>query len=345
MRRYERTALLLTLLLCLGAATLASLRPAAPETRQKPEHIGGVLELAPLADTSNALVIGYHYELLKRFAAANGQTIDIRLTGRDRSYLDSLRAGAVDIVVVPFEDSLAVDSVLVSTPVDSLSVWLMRHDEHAGMQELNDWIAAWHASDAYASTRDLFLKRFNAFRSGRRAQISPYDSLIRAHADTLGWDWHLLAAIMYSESRFHIEARSPRGAAGLMQMMPKTAARYGVTDPLDPEQSIAAGAQSLSNLIKRYSGVAADRTERYKYALAAYNAGIGRIDDCISLARHLGVDPSRWDNIVQEVLPRMSDEQIMETGAVQLGPFKGEETGRYVDRIIAVYDRLCVICP
>ena len=345
MRRYERTALLLTLLLCLGAAALASLRPAAPETRQKPEHIRGVLELAPLADTSNALVIGYHYELLKRFATANGQTIDIRLTGRDRSYLDSLRAGAVDIVVVPFEDSLAVDSVLVSTPVDSLSVWLMRHDEHAGMQELNDWIAAWHASDAYASTRDLFLKRFNAFRSGRRAQISPYDSLIRAHADTLGWDWHLLAAIMYSESRFHIEARSPRGAAGLMQMMPKTAARYGVTDPLDPEQSIAAGAQSLSNLIKRYSGVAADRTERYKYALAAYNAGIGRIDDCISLARHLGVDPSRWDNIVQEVLPRMSDEQIMETGAVQLGPFKGEETGRYVDRIIAVYDRLCVICP
>ena len=150
---------------------------------------------------------------------------------------------------------------------------------------------------------------------------------------------------MYSESRFHIEARSPRGAAGLMQMMPKTAARYGVTDPLDPEQNIAAGAQSLSNLIKRYSGVAADRTERYRYALAAYNAGIGRIDDCISLARHLGVDPSRWDNIVQEVLPRMADENIMETGAVQLGPFKGEETGRYVDRIIAVYERLCVICP
>lgn len=345
MRRYERTALLLTLLLCLGAAVLSTRRPAAPETRQKPEHIRGVLELAPLADTSKALVIGYHYELLKRFATANGQTIDIRLTGRDRSYLDSLRAGAVDIVVVPFEDSLALDSVLVSTPVDSLSVWLMRHDEHAGMQELNDWIDAWHASDEYAPTRELFLKRFNAFRSGPRAQISPYDSLIRAHADTLGWDWHLLAAIMYSESRFHIEARSPRGAAGLMQMMPKTAARYGVTDPLDPEQSIAAGAQSLSNLIKRYSGVAADRTERYKYALAAYNAGIGRIDDCISLARHLGVDPSRWDNIVQEVLPRMSDEQIMETGAVQLGPFKGEETGRYVDRIIAVYDRLCVICP
>lgn len=344
MRRYERIALTVTLAL-IAATGIALMSGDAPKQRVKPGHIRGILELAPLADTSRALIIGYHYHLLQRFAEANGQTIDIQLTDRDRSYLDSLRSGAVDIVVVPFDDSLAVDSVLVSLPVDSLSVWLMRHDDQAGMQELNDWIAAWHASDDYLPTREIFLKRFNAFRSGPRKQISPYDSLIRAHADTLGWDWHLLAAIMYSESRFHIEARSPRGAAGLMQMMPKTAARYGVTDPLDPEQSIAAGAQSLSNLIKRYSNVAADRTEQYKYALAAYNAGIGRIDDCISLARHLGVDPSYWDNIVNQVLPLMADENIQETGAVKLGPFKGEETGRYVDRITAVYDRLRVICP
>ena len=344
MRRYERIALTVTLAL-IAATGIALMSGDAPKPRVKPGHIRGILELAPLADTSRALVIGYHYHLLQRFAEANGQTIDIRLTDRDRSYLDSLRSGAVDIVVVPFDDSLAVDSVLVSLPVDSLSVWLMRHDDQAGMQELNDWIAAWHASDDYLPTREIFLKRFNAFRSGPRKQISPYDSLIRAHADTLGWDWHLLAAIMYSESRFHIEARSPRGAAGLMQMMPKTAARYGVTDPLDPEQSIAAGAQSLSNLIKRYSNVAADRAEQYKYALAAYNAGIGRIDDCISLARHLGVDPGCWSNIVDRVLPLMSDEAVMETGAVKIGPFNGEEMGRNVESVIAVYNRFCQICP
>lgn len=336
--------LLLAALLLLGTGLAARFLPR-PEQRVKPGHIRGVLELAPLADTSKALVIGYHYDLLQRFAAANGQRISISLTGRDRSYLDSLRAGTVDIVVVPFGDSLAVDSVLVSTPVDSLSVWLMRHDDHAGMRELNDWIAAWHASEDYPRVRALFLERFNAFRSGPRAQISPYDSLIRAHADSLGWDWHLLAAVMYSESRFHIEARSPRGAAGLMQMMPKTAARYGVTDPLDPEMNIAAGAQSLGTLIRRYYNVGDNMTERYKYALAAYNAGIGRIDDCISLARYLDIDPSYWDNIVRRVLPLMADERILETGAVKLGAFKGTETSLYVDRIIAVYDRLRLICP
>ena len=344
MKRSERICLIVAAALIV-AVGVASRFKDTQEPRVKPPHVHGVLELAPLADTSKALVIGYHYHLLKRFAADNGQTIDIKLTERNRTYLDSLRSGAVDIVVVPWGDSLAVDSVLISVPVDSMSVWLMRHDDHAGMQELNEWIDAWHASDEYAPTRDIFLNRFNAFRSGPRTQISPYDSLIRIHADSLGWDWHLLAAVIYQESRFHIEARSKRGAAGLMQMMPRTAAHYGVTDPLDPEMNIAAGAQSLGNLIKRYYNVGDNMTERYKYALAAYNAGIGRIDDCISLARYLDVDPGYWDNIVNRVLPLMSSESIMETGAVKLGSFKGVETAYYVDHAIALYERLCRICP
>ena len=346
MRRYEITVLAVTLVLVAASGLSAwRLRKHPEPQRDKPELIRGVLELAPLADTSKALVIGYHYHLLERFAAANGQRAEIRLSGRDRSFLDSLRAGAVDIVVVPFGDSLAVDSVLVSKPVDSLSVWLMRHDDTQAMAELNDWIDAWHASDDYAATRSLFLERFNAFRSGSRAQVSPYDSLIRAHADSLGWDWHLLAAVIYQESRFHIEARSPRGAAGLMQMMPKTAEHYGVTDPLDPEMNIAAGARSLGTLIRRYYNVGDNMTERYKYALAAYNAGIGRIDDCISLARWLGVDTGYWINIVNHVLPLMAQESVMATGAVKLGPFRGDETVFYVDNAIAVYNRLCRICP
>ncbi len=346
MNRTERIALRVAAAIFAVLAILGILAPKhTADKRTKPAHIRGVLELAPLADTSRALVIGYHYHLLQRFAAANGQTVDIRLTDRDRSYLDSLRAGVVDILVLPFGDSLAVDSVLVSVPVDSMSVWLMRHDEHAGMQELNAWIDAWHASDEYAPTRDVFLKRFNVFRSGPRTRISPYDSLIRVHADSVGWDWHLLAAVMYQESRFHIEARSARGAAGLMQMMPRTAARYGVTDPLDPEMNIRAGARSLETLIRRYYAVGDNMTERYKYALAAYNAGIGRIDDCISLARYLDVDPGCWANIVEHVLPLMGSETVMETGVVKQGPFRGTETAAYVRGTIAVYERLCRICP
>jgi len=347
MRKASLTALAVTLLLLVGTglASLLCRRPQPVPDRIKPAFIRGVLEISPVTDTSKALLTGYHYHLLKRFAADNGQQVDIHLAPRGSSYLDSLRTGAIDILVVPHADSLAIDSVLVSLPVDSLSRWLMREDDPEGMRELNDWIVAWHASEEYGSVRESFMRRLNAFRSGPRTQISPYDSLIRIHADSLGWDWHLLAAVIYQESRFHIEVRSRRGAAGLMQMMPRTAEKYGVTDPLDPEMNIAAGARLLSNLIKRYYDVGGDMTERYKYALAAYNAGIGRIDDCLSLAGFLGVDPSSWDNIVTHVLPLMGDESVMETGAVKLGPFKGKETSYYVESTISVYEQFCRICP
>lgn len=346
MTRSERICLLLAAALAAVTGILCLLPQTEPEeVRVRPERIRAVLELAPLADTSKALVVGYNYELLRRYAASNGQRAEIRLTDRNRSWLDSLRAGAVDIVVVPFEDSLAVDSVLVSAPLDSLSVWLMRHDEHDALREADGWIAAWHASADYPAVRSAFLDRFSAFKSGPRPQISPYDSLIRVHADSLGWDWHLLAAVIYQESRFHIEAVSPRGAAGLMQMMPRTAARYGVTDPLDPEMNVAAGAQMLGRLIQRYYPVGDNMTERYKYALAAYNAGTGRIDDCIAMARHLGVDTGYWINIVNRVLPVMAQEDVSRMGVVRLGPFKGAETTFYVDNTIAVYNRFCRITP
>jgi membrane-bound lytic murein transglycosylase F len=190
----------------------------------------------------------------------------------------------------------------------------------------------------------LVLKRPRG-REGKLSRLSPYDSLIRAHADSLGWDWHLLAAVIYQESRFNTEARSSRGAEGLMQMMPATARKYGVTDPLDPEQSIAAGARMLGKLIRRYYPVGDNMTERYKYALAAYNAGVGRIDDCLRVARLLGTDTSYWLNVVNHALPRMQDEAILASGAVRSGPFRGEETVRYVDSVISLYQRFCRICP
>lgn len=310
----------------------------------KKDHIRGILELNRLADTSKALMVGYNYHLLQKYAKANGQTIDIRLTDSDNSYLDSLKQGKVDIVVIPYQDSISIDSVLVSTPVDSITVWLMKHDNHSHMSDLNTWIDSFHKSAEYDSTRTMFLKRYNPLRSRRRDVLSPYDSLMRVYADSVGCDWRMIAAVIYSESHFHIEARSRRGAMGLMQLMPRSMERYGITDPLSPQQNIRAGALLLQTLLKRYYKVGDNMTERYKYALAAYNAGIGRIDDCINFAHFKGVDTSYWINVVN-IIPEMNDISIMETGVVKVGPFKGVETIAYVDNVINIYNNFCRICP
>ena len=99
--RSARIALIFFASLLAGTAVATFFKPARTPAYVSPAHLRAVLELASLTDTSRALVVGYHYELLKRYAADGGADIEIRLTGRDRSCLDSLRAGVVDIVVLP----------------------------------------------------------------------------------------------------------------------------------------------------------------------------------------------------------------------------------------------------
>ena len=64
-------------------------------------------------------------------------------------------------------------------------------------------------------------------------RVSPYDELIKKYAKELGWDWRMLAAVVYQESKFSINSVSHRGAVGLMQVMPQTGLYYGVEDLTD----------------------------------------------------------------------------------------------------------------
>ena len=295
MTRQEITALIVTGLLLVSTFAV-SLIPAPQRSKAEPEplrtHIRGVIQL-DRRSSSRALVVGYNYYLLESYAERNGQTVEIEAARRHER---ALAEGKADMVAIPWSDSLAIDSVLVSRPLDSLSVWLMRHDDKADMEDFDSWLGEWEQSEDHERVRDSFLNRYDVFRSRQREVLSPYDSLIRASADSIDVDWRLLAAIIYKESRFHIEARSYRGASGLMQMMPSTAEHYGVSDPLDPESNIQAGATFFGRLVRRYRKVAADEDERYKFALAAYNAGMGRVDDILNLARLRDKDSGYWED-------------------------------------------------
>ena len=95
-----------------------------------------------------------------------------------------------------------------------------------------------------------------------------------------GLDPGLVTAVVQVESAFLPEAVSAKGAMGLMQLMPATAAELGVTDPFEPVQNLAAGVRHLKGLLSRYDG-------DLRRALAAYNAGAARVD------QHRGVPPYR----------------------------------------------------
>lgn len=295
------------------------------------------------------LTVGYNYELLQRFAASQKDSISsITLAKCGTNYIDSLKAGVVDIVVLPFNESFAEDSILISAPLDSLTMWAVRSDRKEGIAEINSWLREFEESEDYQTIHDVYFKRINPFKASAKNkesdQISPYDDILKEYADEIGWDWRLLAALVYQESKFHIEASSHRGAEGLMQMMPKTARRFDVTNPLDPEQNIKAGAAYLSRLKRKFSKEAANSTELCKFMLAAYNAGEGRVDDCINYAKSQGAEYGTWDGIVS-VIPAMREESILEENTVKLGIFKGRETIAYVDSILTLYEHYKRIYP
>jgi Transglycosylase SLT domain len=109
-------------------------------------------------------------------------------------------------------------------------------------------------------------------------RLDVFDADFRAAAKATGVDESWLHAIAHAESGYDASAVSPKGAQGLMQLMPATAKQYGVTDPFASAQSIAGGARHLRELKRRYAG-------DFTLVAAAYNAGIGTV------ARYGGVPP------------------------------------------------------
>ena len=107
----------------------------------------------------------------------------------------------------------------------------------------------------------------SSLRGGRPSDLR---TMIRHSALRLGLDPRLVEAVIAIESNFNPVAISPKGAMGLMQLMPETADRYAVDNPFDPVQNILGGAHYLRDLLERFRG-------DLRFALAAYNAGEGAV--------------------------------------------------------------------
>lgn len=296
----------------------------------------------------HGLETGFTYELLNRFAQDNHCEMTIVTAGRNEDYLDSLRTGRVDMVITHDKDSLSDGGISVLREMTSCSAWLLSSTDSDQIRQANSWISHIKSSEEFESIRDRYHGSFNPHKRAEKgittSRVSPYDELIRKYAKELGWDWRMLAAVVYQESKFSISSTSFRGARGLMQVMPQTGRYYGVEDLLDPEQNIKAGTAHLKRLQRLFSKHALEPDELVKFTLAAYNAGEGRIADCRNFAASLQADSTKWEEIVK-IIPLMREDTILEEESVKLGKFQGHETIAYVESIMSLYESICRICP
>ena len=290
--------------------------------------------------------VGYHYETLRLFTKEFDCQTKVTIANRDtaaKNYPDSILQGKIDIAVLPNAEFTPTEGIFSAyITQDSDMVWLLP-DTALVRSGFVHWLIGYNGSTTQAEAEKRFFHCFNPYRkTGRdKSVLSPYDEIFKEAAVDLGWDWKMLAAVAWAESKFRIEVSSPRGARGLMQMMPRSAGKVENEDLLDPLQNVLAGTSLLKRLQKLYSGTAADSDELLKFTLAAYNAGEGRIADCIRLARSNGKDASTWESLCS-VIPLMSqDPDTLTLQNVKYGHFSGKETKQYVKAVLNQYDIFC----
>ena len=172
--------------------------------------------------------------------------------------------------------------------------------------------------------------------------ISSYDSIFRACADTIGWDWKMLAAVAYVESRFDSSAVSAVGAQGLMQIMPRTARAMGVPEGMehDPEENVRAAVEFFRYLSYLFRYV--PERERINFILASYNAGFGHVQDAMRLASKYGKDRYVWTDNVELYLSLKSDSVYYNDSVCRNGRFGATETIQFVRKVQKKYNEYCL---
>ena len=196
----------------------------------------------------------------------------------------------------------------------------------------------------YRSTRKSIEIERSEYSSFSGQKLSPYDDLLKKYADNLNWDWRLLAAMVYQESKFDPNSESWVGAKGLFQLMPATARAHGVTNRANPEQSIRGGTEYLQWLEQQWKPRVPEVIEQGKFVMASYNVGLGHVYDACALAEKNGANPNIWEEVKPYML-KLANRKYFTDPVVKLGYARGSEPVNYVDEILLRFERYKQLIP
>ncbi len=302
----------------------------------------------------------YHYRL-KNLNQELGGGIDIMPISKDslitEDLIEMVDHGEIPLTVVDSDIAELNKSyyprldIGMKISLDQYSSWAVRNDCDSLAARLDRWDKKTDNSDML---RAVYKKYFEISKNSglyedvtaayglkvHNGVVSPYDGVFKRHAHITGYDWQLLAAIGYNESRFDNSVVSWAGAQGLMQLMPATARAMGISPESlrNPDANVLAAARLLKKLDSSLADKVSDPSERMKFVIAAYNCGLGHIYDAIALASKYGLDPQTWTGSVSEAALMKSRPQYYNDPVVKNGYFRGRETTEFVERVMTAYE-------
>lgn len=261
--------------------------------------------------------VGNYYEALGELNARLGEMgmpavrmVRVKGVSTAEDLMEMVNAGLIDLSVTESHLAELWSSVFGNLVVfdteplqrGSSLAWMVRRENPLLLQSLNTFI---EANKRGTLSGNIYFNRY--FKNSRRLRnpldpndrnrFSRYAPLFKRYGKVFGIDWMLLAAMAYEESGMDPSAVSPRGAIGLMQVLPSTAAMVGV-DPgrlALPEDNIRAASAYLARLRDLYFDLEGmSQAARMRFTLAAYNAGPERVLLARDLTAEIGYDPDLW---------------------------------------------------
>ena len=310
---------------------------------------------------------------IKNLADLNGKIIHVRKATSYEERLSELQRKGLDLTVklhddVPTEELIrqVADKEIEVTVADSIIAelnrryypnikigipieepqslgWAVKKKDKALLSAINTFFDKIKTDgtfddiyrDYYANVQIFDRFDLKKFHQRINTRLPKYETIIKKAAKQYGFDWRLIAAIIYQESHFIPRARSHSGVRGLMQLTKGTAQEMGVTNRLDPEQSIMGGVRYLRKLYERYDE--ARGFDRTLITLASYNVGPRHIASAQRIAREKGLDPHKWSSL-EQTLPLLCYEKYIKMS--KHGYCRGSEPVRYVNRILTYFDIL-----
>ncbi|MDR3327147.1 MAG: transporter substrate-binding domain-containing protein [Prevotellaceae bacterium] len=288
------------------------------------EYIGGGLEIRFAPDSLNIDKVMYEVSM---------HNIPLTIADDDVAELGKMYFKNLDI------------SVPVSLPQQK--AWIVRKNAPALTDTINAWFSEIEKTRLYKKMKSRYLAKNSYYDNLQipvsKGSVSPYDKYFKEYAHLTGWDWRLLAAVGWNESHFNFEVVSARGAMGVMQLMPRTAMKFGLNDSTFflPKNNINAGAKLIASLNRMFSFVK-NTEERTKFVLAAYNAGHAHIFDAIALAKKYGTNPQIWEDNVEKYLILKSEHHYYNDDVCKLGYFNAYYTVRFVSDVLRTYKEYSV---
>jgi membrane-bound lytic murein transglycosylase F len=294
---------------------------------------------------------GTSYE--ERLRELKREGLDVRIVLHEdvptESLIEAVAKRKVDITIadsnVAFLNRRYYPDIRVAFPVEvpQFLGWAVAHGERVLRRKINRFFEKIKKDGTFDDIYNRYFAQVDSFdrldvkkfQQRIRTRFPRYEKAIKEAANLYGFDWRLVAALIYQESQFNPGARSFSGVRGLMQLTLPTAEEMGIENRINPRESIVGGVRYLRDLHDLYDK--APEPDRTRIALAAYNVGKGHVLDARRIASRKNLDPNKWLSL-KNTLPLLSDPRYYKKS--RFGYCRGREPVIHVQNIMTYYDIL-----